>query len=75
MKQFIVSRDHIDTGRMYKTTTFNCVLINDELKIRYSAPYYIQYLDEGRFVNDFLNIPLVTDTIATFIAFQVELSL
>lgn len=75
MKQFIAQRDHIDTGRMYKTTRFNCTYSESSgLKIKYTAPYYIQYLDQRQFTNDFLNLPAVGDLIATFVAFQLESS-
>lgn len=75
MKQFISQRDHIDTGRMYKTTRFNCTYSESGgLRIKYTAPYYIQYLDRKQFTNDFLDLPGVGDVIATFVAFQLESS-
>lgn len=76
MKQFIKSRDHIDTGRMYKTITFTSTYNEiSGLRIKYRSPYYIQYLEDGGFTTDFFNLPAVNDVIATFIADQLELSL
>lgn len=76
MKQFIKSRDHIDTGRMYKTIVFTSTYNEASgLRIKYRSPYYIQYLEDGEFTRDFFNIPAVNDTIATFLAEQLEASL
>jgi len=73
MKQFIAQNNHIDTGRMYKTTEFKCSYDEfDGFKIKYTAPYYIQYLDNGEFTNNFLNLPAVNDLISTFVAYKIE---
>lgn len=73
LKQFIKDREHIDTGAMYKSIKFKCTYSSEAgIRIKFSSKYYIKYLEEGTFVSDFFALPVVNDTIATFLAFQIE---
>ena len=71
LKKYILERDHIRTGALYKSVRFNCS-DSGELLIRYSAKFYIQYLEHRQFVDDFFKLQSTTDILSNYIAYTIE---
>lgn len=66
LKDFLALRDHIDTGDLYASINFTSTYINDNLNIDLEALEYIDYLDEGFFLDDFFDLESTLDVIADF---------
>jgi len=75
LKDFIESEDHIDTGALYRSIKFNCDFDGEELDMRFSSEEYIVYLEEGKFVDRFFELPEVLDVIGDFYIENIDLGL
>lgn len=71
LRKYILERDHYITGALYKSIKFDC-RDNNELIIRYSAKFYIQYLEHRQFVDDFFLLPSTLNIIAGYAAYSIE---
>lgn len=71
LKKYTLERDHYITGALYKSIKFNCSDSNG-LVIRYSAKFYIQYLEHRQFVDDFFKLQSTLDIIGNYVAFSIE---
>lgn len=67
MQKLLKDRKHIETGKLSKSIKFNCTFDGVKLKISLDALEYIQYLDDGKFVSDFISSKDVQDTISQFV--------
>jgi len=75
LKDFIESEDHIDTGALYRSIKFNCSFDGKELDMTFSSEEYIVYLEEGKFVDRFFELPEVLDAIGDFYVENIDLGL
>lgn len=64
LKAFLKKRNHISSGKLY-----NKIRITSDANLKFSigAFDYIQYLDDGMFLNDFWELPSTLDLIASYI--------
>lgn len=72
LKAFIKQEGFYDSGTLYKSIKFNCTYRNLELKIKFKSQEYVQYLDEGDFLNDFFKKDDVIDLLSEFYSSQIE---
>lgn len=56
LRDFIVLLDHIDTGAMYESIEFIITETQDSFEISLFSEYYIVYLDDAQFLNDFFSL-------------------
>jgi hypothetical protein len=75
LKDFIESEDHIDTGALYRSIKFDCSFDGKELDMTFSSEEYIVYLEEGKFVDRFFELPEVLDAIGDFYVENIDLGL
>jgi hypothetical protein len=66
LKKFIKDNDHIDTGALYKSIDFDCTWDGIDLDIRFGSEYYIVFLEQGDFINDFFELTDVLSLIGDF---------
>ena len=57
LRAYIKQRDHILTGALYRSVMFDCDQQEEGVQIRFSAKYYIKFLEHGVFVKDFFALP------------------
>jgi hypothetical protein len=75
LKDFIESEDHIDTGALYRSIKFNCSFDGEELDMSFTSEEYIVYLQEGKFVDRFFDLPEVLDVIGDFYSENIDLDI
>jgi hypothetical protein len=75
LKDFIESEDHIDTGALYRSIKFDCSFDGEDLDMTFSSEEYIVYLEEGKFVDRFFDLPEVLDAIGDFYVENIDLGL
>ena len=75
MRRFIKERDHILTGAMYRSVMFDCQQTETGLRLKFSAAYYMKFLDHGEFINDFWELPTTRLIIEDYVAGLIEESL
>lgn len=65
LKAFLKKRNHISSGKLY-----NKIRITSDANLKFSvAAYeYIQYLDDGKFFNDFWELPSTLELIGNYIS-------
>lgn len=66
LKQFIKSEGYIETGKLANSIKFKSTFQNNDLKIKFNAMEYIQYLDDGNLVSNFLAKPSTIELIQQF---------
>lgn len=67
LRAYIKKRDHILTGALYDSVTFDCKWVGENLSLRFSSMYYIKFLEHGDFVNDFYNLESTNEIISDYI--------
>lgn len=72
MRSFIRERDHIITGALLNSIKFKCTYSNGKLNINFKTMFYIKYLEDGGFVNEFFTLRSVKDLTGTFLATEVR---
>ena len=72
LRKYTLERNHYITGALYKSIKFNCQDSGNGLVIRYSAKFYIQYLEHRQFVDDFFKLQSTLDIIGNYVAFSIE---
>jgi len=72
MKKYIKSLNHIETGALYKSIKTKVTYTNG-LTIKISGLEYLQYLDDGKLISNYMALSSTTDLIAEFVASQLEL--
>lgn len=73
MRRFIKERNHILTGAMYRSVMFDCAETESGLSLRFSAMYYMKFLDYGEFINDFWELPSTLAIIEDYIADKITI--
>lgn len=54
--KYLHKTDHINTGRLVKSISFNTSIGTDgDLELNLDTLDYIQYLDDGKFLDDFFS--------------------
>lgn len=66
LKVYLRASKHNDTGKLYNSIKFNCT-IDKGIDINLDAMEYIQYLDDGQFLEDFYNSKIVEDILSEFV--------
>lgn len=72
MKAYIRQRKHIVTGHLLNSIKFKSSYRNDELLIKFNSKFYIDFLDSGKFVDDFFKLESTNDIIQEFVFERVE---
>lgn len=76
MKDYIRNEGYVDSGMLLKSIKFKSVEENNELIIKFDAEDYIQYLNDGNFINDFFSqnkvLELITEYRAEMIDIQIQ---
>jgi len=75
LKKYILERKHIRTGALYKSVGFECNENNGELTINYTAKFYIQYLENREFVNDFFQLNSTNNILSGYVVSMIERTL
>ena len=68
MREYIRSTGHNDTGRLANSISFNLKFTSSGPDFGLKANNYILFLDNGKFMNNFLAQPDVKKVIANFMA-------
>lgn len=71
LKKYIKDLKHIRTGDLYKSIDVK-VTYNNGLFISLNSLNYIQYLDDGKLLSNFMQLDSTIDLIAEFTASQLE---
>jgi len=66
LKNYIKSSGHNETGALYGSIRFTCT-DNNGLKINFKTMNYIQYLDDGEFINSFFGLSSTNDIISEYL--------
>ena len=75
IKSYIKKKDFIASGNLYKSIKFNCTYNNGDLKIKIKGKEYVQYLDEGNFLNKFMDEKKTLELIQMFLVNNLTLDL
>lgn len=75
LKDFIEREDHIDTGALYRSIKFDCSFDGEDLDMTFNSEEYIVYLESGKFVDRFFELPEVLDVIGEFYVENIDLGL
>jgi len=65
LKKYIKDRKHIRTGKLYNSVSFQCS-DTDTLHIHFSAMFYIQYLENRQFVDNYFETQEFNDIVAEY---------
>jgi hypothetical protein len=65
LRKFIKDRKHIRTGALYNSVEFDCK-DNKELNIHFSSKFYIQYLENRKFVDLYFSSDDFNDIITNY---------
>jgi hypothetical protein len=68
LKKYIRERDHVITGHLLNSIKFNSTYKDFDLKISFKSKFYIVYLEDGEFTDDFFNLQTTRDILEEFIA-------
>lgn len=69
LKEYIKSSHHYETGALYKSIKFTCSDIPTKgLDIKFNAMEYINYLDDGEFINTFFSSTKVVNILTTYLS-------
>jgi hypothetical protein len=71
-KRFIQISNHKKTGRLYNSIKFTCTNVDHVLQIKFKAMEYVQYLEDGDFIDEFFDLNSTLTIIANFIASDME---
>lgn len=63
LKRFLKSEGHIDSGDLYKSISIN---LTENGSIDISTLDYLQYLDDGKFLDNFLDLPSTIDLLEEY---------
>lgn len=66
MIKHIKSKSHVQSGKLLKSIDFKCSYVGGKLDIRFETLDYVQYLDDGNFLDAFVEIDAVADIIGDF---------
>lgn len=66
LQYYIRKNEHINTGKLLRSVKYVCTYINFNLDIRLQSEEYIQYLDEGTFLDSFYSLFKVQEAFADF---------
>ena len=69
LKAFLKQRNHIGSGKLYKSIK---ITSDSNLNFKLNAYEYIQYLDEGTFLTDFFALPKTTITIGNYLTSMLD---
>lgn len=74
MKEFIKKEDKVSSGSLYESIKFNCTFNKKtfDIDIKFKSNEYILYLEDGKFIQDFLSESKTEQLIADFIASQIS---
>lgn len=75
LKIFIKSEGYVDSGKLVNSIKFNSSFINNELDIKFDTMEYIKYLDDGKLIKRFFEIPRVIEIIQEFYSTNLEIEL
>jgi len=67
LKSYIKERGHYASGRLYNSINFQCTYIDSAFDIKLSSVEYINYLDDGQFLNKFYSKPEVESIFVSFL--------
>jgi hypothetical protein len=73
LKSFIKSEGYVSSGKLINSIKFKSTFINNELKIKFDAMEYINYLDDGNLVSKFFDQQNVIDLIQSVYTDNLEL--
>lgn len=68
LKKYIRERDHIITGHLLNSIKFNSTYKDFDLQISFKSKFYIVYLEDGEFIDDFFSLTSTRDILEEFIA-------
>ena len=74
LKNYIKTTSHSNTGRLYNSIKFTCTDAG-ELDIKFTAMDYVNYLDDGRFITNFLALPTTINIITEYLSRTIELGI
>jgi hypothetical protein len=66
LRKYIIERDHVITGSLRDSVMFDCKMNGDGFEIEFSSNFYIIFLEEGEFTNDFFELPSTLNIITEF---------
>lgn len=75
LKAYIKIRGYVDSGNLLKSVKFKCSFKDSSLKIKLNAADYIVYLEDGELLNNFYELESTRDTVAEFVASNIDLGL
>ena len=66
LRKYITDRDHVITGSLRDSVMFDCEITQDGFQMKFSSNFYIKFLEEGNFVDDFFQLQSTNDIITDF---------
>jgi hypothetical protein len=67
MKKYIRSTGHNKSGALSSSIKFNATYFNGNFDMGLQAKEYILYLDNGKFVKNFMALPAVKKVVSEFV--------
>ena len=75
LKSFIKSEGYVSSGKLEKSIKFKCTFNDNQLDIKLDAMEYINYLDNGNFLNKFFEKDSVSELIADVYSSNLDLGI
>ena len=74
LKEYIMNKGYYNTGALYSSIKFNCVFIDNEFKINLLSKDYINFINDGKFIDSFYMLEKVQVIFSNFLANKITIS-
>lgn len=75
LKDFILKKGYYNTGKLYDSISVIVVDINDNINLKFESMEYIKYLDNGKFLKEYMSLKEIKELVNLYLKTKIKLAL